>query len=259
MADIERPAAPMAVKWQQTRHRRDHPSGGGGGPGFGGSDPRRHRPGVAAYDAADGLTEPSDPIDVLGSDGRALTPEAQGVLDHLVDDIESLKWELDQSRHREAWLESMVDQHPTLPVACRRVLVREMERFLRHQEETGVSGALALFYLIDYESIHHRFGLNAAEEVLANVARLVAGSVRASDVVGHVGGAGLGVLMSPTSPDGAERRVAAVLRALQERTLRRGSVSLPQRVRAALRPLQPGDTVEEALIEVDAALRAQDS
>lgn len=84
--------------------------------------------------------------------------------------------------------------------------------------------ALAHIDLDDFKPINERYGQSAGDELLATVARRLAGAVRASDTVARLGGDEFAVVVETLdSPAGAERVGRKIIKAIAEPVL----LSLP--------------------------------
>lgn len=241
MADIEQPSAPApAGPWK-------HPAGG--------QQQRRQR---GTYDSHGrvhgGMETPADVVSIHGLNPGLLSEETRALLATMMDEVDSLRLELEQSSHRLQYLESLADEHGYLPVLNRRALLREISTFLREGEGEAVQGCLLLFYLENFEDLHKTCGLSGAEAALVHMARQISGSVRSTDVVGAVGGAGILVFMPMATEVGALHKREMLLTALADRPIMREGKSMPLRVLAVARPFAPYDTADSAIIELDARL-----
>jgi len=245
MSDIERMRPAQGVSRYLSR------------PGYGGHRQRSGRSSGGAFGQGQAHDDPVDAVSVHGLDPQALSPEVRAVLEELLGEVQGLHAEVERAQHRARYLEQLADRHAYLPVLNRRALVRRIDTFLQEQAAQGMPGALALFYLDNFEDIRRRHGLDEAEKALVHMARQVAGAVRAADVVGSVGGAGLAVLMLSGALDTVRGKVDRLARVIEARPLDHGHEQVPLRVGAAVVPLEAGDTAEAALGAADARLRAQ--
>lgn len=263
MADIERPASVPGTAWRTHGQR----GGGGGKRGF------PYGSGSADGDRPD----PRDAVRMLGLNPAAYPPEVLTVLADMMGQVDGLRHDLEQANHRIDFLEETAERHSSLPVLRRPAFVREVGRFLAGQEETAAAsvviaggaavtsggeavGGVAAFYLANFERLHLRLGLAAAEEALAHMARYLAATVRTSDVVGVMGGAGLAVLMTTGQEDGLRHKTFALRDDLAARPAVVAGHALPLRVVCTFVPGSGGMEGEggaEALLAgLDASLRS---
>ena len=263
MAEIEQPMPGQGVSpWQ----RGDGGSQRGRRRRAGGYDEEGRRP-----DQGGGYGHaPADTFSISGLGHEDLSPRVQALLAELGTEIERLRFEVERLKHRQEILEDLADQHAYLPVVNRRAFLRELGLFLAHLPQKQVESVLALFYLENFEALHHDVGLHAAEEAMVHMARQVTGAVRASDTVGSVGGPALAVLMVSATPDGAMTKAESLAATINARPLtrpplpdtpegeeRHGSGVITLHVICAITPLDPLDSAEAALERADTLLRHQ--
>ncbi len=113
----------------------------------------------------------------------------------LLAENERLKRELAVARARVSDLEARADVDPLLDILNRRGFERELKRALAHIKRYGTEAALMFVDLDDFKGVNDRYGHGAGDAVLKAVARELIGHVRASDVVGRLGGDEFGVLI----------------------------------------------------------------
>ena len=113
----------------------------------------------------------------------------------LLAEIERLKRELAVARARIGELEARADVDPLLDILNRRGFERELKRALAHVKRYGTQAALMFVDLDGFKGINDRYGHGAGDALLKAVARELIGHVRASDVVGRIGGDEFGVIV----------------------------------------------------------------
>ena len=113
----------------------------------------------------------------------------------LLAENERLKRELAIARARVGELEARADIDPLLDVLNRRGFERELKRALSHVKRYGTQAALMFVDLDGFKANNDRYGHGAGDALLKAVARELIGHVRASDIVGRIGGDEFGVLM----------------------------------------------------------------
>lgn len=255
MADINKPPPVPPVGWQKERPR--------GGPGTRG---RAFARAVAAYGSGPAVPAAADDVSSLhGIPDRDLTPPVRAALEDLMAEIERLRWAVEQSEGRQAYLEGLADRDSLLPVLNRRAFERELTLLLQKAGSGDadpaapepVAGAmLALFYLTNVEALHVDYGLSAAESALRHMAEALLQHVRQSDVVGALGCGGIGVVLTLTDPAAARSKVEELRRAVLAWPPRQGGADLPLEVACGLAPLAGGLTVASALAQADRLLWA---
>jgi diguanylate cyclase (GGDEF)-like protein len=113
----------------------------------------------------------------------------------LLAENERLKRELAVARARIGELEARADIDPLLDILNRRGFERELKRALAHVKRYGTQATLMFVDLDGFKGINDRYGHGAGDALLKAVARELIGHVRASDVVGRIGGDEFGVLI----------------------------------------------------------------
>jgi len=113
----------------------------------------------------------------------------------LLAEIERLKRELAVARARVGELEARADVDPLLDILNRRGFERELKRALAHVKRYGTQAVLMFVDLDGFKGINDRYGHGAGDALLKAVARELIGHVRASDIVGRIGGDEFGVLI----------------------------------------------------------------
>lgn len=113
----------------------------------------------------------------------------------LLAENERLKRELAVVRARVSDLEARADVDPLLDILNRRGFERELKRALAHIKRYGTEAALMFVDLDGFKGVNDRYGHGAGDALLRAVARELVGHVRASDVVGRLGGDEFGVVI----------------------------------------------------------------
>jgi diguanylate cyclase (GGDEF)-like protein len=121
----------------------------------------------------------------------------------LLAENERLKRELAVVRARVSDLEARADVDPLLDILNRRGFERELKRALAHIKRYGTEAALMFVDLDGFKGVNDRYGHGAGDALLKAVARELVGHVRASDVVGRLGGDEFGVLIWHASEEQA--------------------------------------------------------
>ena len=113
----------------------------------------------------------------------------------LLAEIERLKRELAIARARVGELEARADVDPLLDILNRRGFERELKRALAHTKRYGTPAALMFVDLDNFKTVNDRHGQATGDALLKAVTREITRHVRASDVVGRLGGDEFGVLL----------------------------------------------------------------
>jgi diguanylate cyclase (GGDEF)-like protein len=128
----------------------------------------------------------------------AQPPTGQAAL--LLAEIERLQTELSQARATIAELETRADVDPLLEIINRRGFERELKRSLAYLQRYKGEAALLFVDLDGFKSVNDQYGHAAGDILLKAVAAALTAHVRASDVVGRLGGDEFGVLLWNLGP-----------------------------------------------------------
>lgn len=222
----------MGDRLRDQRRRRGYPGGGGG-------------QGHAVHDVAS----------VLGMPASALSAETLAAITHLMEEIDHLRFELDQRESRQAWLEEMADQHAFLPVLNRRALMRELGRLLERSDESRVPATLVFFHVAGIERLKHAHGLEAGDAALRHVALVLGRSVRATDLVANIGGSDFALVLTIAEAEATRAKAFEIAQAVNAPPLAWNGQTVHLTVSLGIHPLSPGETAEHALSVADQACR----
>lgn len=126
---------------------------------------------------------------------QARVPEEFPPAASLLAENERLKRELTVARARIGELEARADVDPLLDILNRRGFERELKRALAYIKRYGTQAALMFVDLDSFKAVNDRHGHGSGDALLKTVARELTAHVRASDVVGRLGGDEFGVLV----------------------------------------------------------------
>lgn len=132
-------------------------------------------------------------------------------------EIRRLTGELAKAEMRIAELEARADIDPLLDILNRRGFERELSRSLAYVRRYGTAAALLFIDLDGFKAVNDRYGHGAGDALLKSVAATLANHVRASDLVGRLGGDEFGVVMWNIGESQAAAK-AQELESLIERT-----------------------------------------
>jgi diguanylate cyclase (GGDEF)-like protein len=110
-------------------------------------------------------------------------------------EYDRLHQELLRAERRIAELEARADVDPLLDILNRRGFERELKRSLAYVARYGTPAVLMFIDLDGFKAVNDENGHAVGDALLKLVAAQLAGHVRASDVVGRLGGDEFGVVM----------------------------------------------------------------
>jgi len=184
-------------------------------------------------------------------------PKMRSLSMRLAAEIDALKAELAATRERVADLESKIDEDPLTGLLNRRGFERTLERALAYVRRYGSSAALLYLDLDRFKPINDRHGHAVGDWVLGRVARLVAGNVRASDVVARVGGDELVALLWNVDAAQAAEKARSLEAVIDTETFEHAGERLTLGLSAGAIVLSPEDTAIGALTRADEAMYAR--
>jgi diguanylate cyclase (GGDEF)-like protein len=110
-------------------------------------------------------------------------------------EIDALRAELARAYAQIAELEARADIDPLLDILNRRGFERELTRTIAYVGRYGTPAVLMYIDLDGFKAVNDRRGHATGDALLQTVVRELTGHVRASDVVGRLGGDEFGVIM----------------------------------------------------------------
>ncbi|HXY90238.1 MAG TPA: GGDEF domain-containing protein [Xanthobacteraceae bacterium] len=175
----------------------------------------------------------------------------------LAAELDALKEELARARARMAELESRVDEDPLTGLLNRRGFERALARALAYVRRYGATAALLFLDLDGFKAVNDRHGHAAGDWVLGWLARLIAGHVRASDVVARIGGDEIVVLLWNLRADQALSKARAIEDLVATSVFAQSGKRFDLGLSAGFTMLAADDTVEAALARADKAMYAR--
>lgn len=175
-----------------------------------------------------------------------------------VSDAERLMAEVDRLRSQVADLQERVEQldhlaHQDTLVSLpnRRGFLRELERLVDRARRYGESSAMLYVDLDGLKMINDTFGHKAGDEALIQVAELLVGGLRRSDVVARIGGDEFGILLENSAEEKARETAARLSDMICDSEFRHDGEELPLSVAIGVAMIGRDDTVEEVMARAD--------
>ena len=221
-------------------------------PGATGKGPARvRRGGVAGRKAtASAVVRPADRAKHLAKD---LAKEL--VKDRTTATIlRRLRTELAAARKHIAELEASANTDFLLDIPNRRGFERELDRAVAYIKRYQASAALIVLDVDRLKPINDAFGHAAGDEVLKSIAATLTRQVRASDMVGRLGGDEFGVLLWNLSETDMRVKAAALEQAIDGLSFVFGGQRVTAGASAGVAILGPHAQAGRALEEADRAM-----
>lgn len=166
--------------------------------------------GAKRQSAVAGPAEPAVTTQVMGIPEAEFTPKVRAAILALMEEVDKLRRELQQSQQRIGYLEQLADQDALMPIANRRAFVRELSRMMSFAERYDTPSSVIYFDVNDLKVINDTLGHAAGDAVLAEVAQVLLKNVRDSDFVGRLGGDEFGVILAYADQTVANEKALAL-------------------------------------------------
>lgn len=182
-----------------------HDKHGGGAEEHPGSGNPQRDPGAAAERVERDVACP------FGIPPAEMTPRVRAAIDGLLAQFDEVRKQLQAERDREAYLQGLADGHPILPVGNRRHLIRELSRVIARSRVAQTRNTLLVVSIANAAKIRRERGEAAVHALLCEVAALLVGSVRASDVVANLGGYDFAIILTLAGGAAAEEKAKSLV------------------------------------------------
>jgi len=134
-------------------------------------------------------------------DGNSLTdPEPWSLLEEVLGIVATAEKRIAEQRNRIEALESMVMTDPLTSLESRRGFETHLERILGVARRHNDTGVLVYIDMDNFKITNDKYGYQAGDAVLMNVADVLRKNTRTSDVVARIGGDEFAVLLTHTGP-----------------------------------------------------------
>jgi diguanylate cyclase (GGDEF)-like protein len=182
------------------------------------------------------------------------TADAQ-TREELESEVDRLRRELEDTRSRLSEVERQADEDPMLPVLCRRAFLREMRLALAVAQRHNHQSFLLYIDIDGLARINEALGHSAGDAALAHLANILLAQVRATDVVGRLGGDEFGILLAHCdSLDGAQKKAAEIAMRVNRTPLVWRDAMLALSISVGVRPIDGTQTVDQIMEAADIAM-----
>ena len=169
----------------------------------------------------------------------------------LISEIGALRGKVAQLQERVEQLDLLAHEDSLVALPNRRGFMRALERIIdrvsRYQEKASM-----LFVDLDgLKVINDSFGHQAGDEALVQVARLLVGGVRKSDVVARIGGDEFAILLGHSDEDSARETATRLVDLIAASDFRHGGQTMPLSVAIGAAAIHAEDTPETAMARAD--------
>lgn len=190
----------------------------------------------------------------MGISPAEMSAKVQDAITTLMEEVNTLRHELDAANQRVAELEQLVDMDPLVPVPNRRAFVREISRLISFAERYGTPSSLVFLDLNDMKALNDTYGHGAGDAALVHVAGLLVKNVRDTDMVGRLGGDEFGLLLVQTEEEEAGEKAESLMRIIAANPMQWEGKQVPVSVAYGVHTFAPGQDASEALAHADARM-----
>jgi diguanylate cyclase (GGDEF)-like protein len=170
-------------------------------------------------------------------------------------EIVRLRRELEDTRSRLSEVERQADEDPMLPVLCKRAFMREMRQALAVAQRHNHQSFLIYVDIDGLQRINEALGHSAGDAALTHLANILLAQLRATDVVGRIGGDEFGCLLAHCdSLDGAKKKAAEIAMRVNRAPLVWRDAMLALSISVGVRPIDGSQTVEQIMEAADLAM-----
>ncbi|MBU6473188.1 MAG: GGDEF domain-containing protein [Pseudomonadota bacterium] len=199
---------------------------------------------------------PAAVTSVLGIPETEFTPRVREAIIALMQEVDSLRRELEHTKQRLDEAEKSADQDQLLPMLNRRAFVRELSRTIALSARYGTPASLVYFDLDDFKQINDTHSHAAGDAVLHHFAKTLMSHVRDSDIVGRLGGDEFCVILSHAGQMQAHRKAEALAHTLAETPPSWNGKPIRIGFSYGTFELLPGESADSAIARADEAMYA---
>ena len=190
--------------------------------------------------------------DKSGASG-AMSDQVTDVTDveQLVAEISALRGKIAQLQERVEQLDMLAHEDSLVALPNRRGFMRALERLIDRVARYGEKAAMLFVDLDGLKLINDSLGHQAGDEALVQVARLLVGGVRKSDVVARIGGDEFAVLLVHSDEESAHETARRLIDLIAGSDFTHDGQVLPLSVAIGAGPIHSDDTPETAMARAD--------
>ncbi|MCT8971701.1 GGDEF domain-containing protein [Microbaculum marinisediminis] len=183
-----------------------------------------------------------------------LSEDMRSMVSQLAARVDELTGALDLARRRVAELETMTDEDVQLPVLNRGGFMRELKRAISVVDRYAMPAALICLDVDGLKAINDAYGHAAGDAVLREVVARVRLRLRASDIVGRLGGREFGAILWSASAGDVAQKAETLAAAIAGAPISVAGHQMRVAVSAGATALAAADSAETALARADAAM-----
>ncbi len=182
--------------------------------------------------------------------------ENAGDVSALEDEVVALRRELRLLQLANEELERLVVRDTLTPLFNRRHFIGCLTERLNRLERYGTHAALVFIDVDGLKQINDKFGHSAGDFALLYIARLLAGSIRSTDIAARIGGDEFALLLDDVTEAGANEKASQLAKQISEAECSFGEDLLPLSASFGCTDLRPGDSDFAVIARADMAMYA---
>lgn len=196
----------------------------------------------------------ADVTSIMDIPEAEFTPRVRAAIMALMQEVESLREDLRQSKSRVDHLEQLADQDALAPVANRSAFVREMSRIMAFAQRYGTASSIIYFDVDGLKDLNDRHGHSAGDAALLQIANILLENIRGSDLVGRLGGDEFGVLLAQADQAAATEKAASLAAAVAAKPFQWDGHELSLSLSYGAYCFENDEDVSAALAQADRAM-----
>src|SRR3954471_14109498 len=171
--------------------------------------------------------------------------------ERLIEEIGRLRAQVAQLQTRVEQLDQLAHRDSLINLPNRRGFMRALERFIDRAKRYDEHSAMLFVDLDGLKMINDTFGHKAGDEALIQVAELLVGGVRRSDVVARIGGDEFGILLGHANESSAHETAARLIDLIAGCDFTHDGDALPLSVAIGVGMIGPEDEPEAIMARAD--------
>ena len=201
-----------------------------------------------------GVAVPNDSAALMGIPELELTPKVRNAIMILTQEVENLRGEVERTNNHLAQLERLADEDALVPIRNRRAFMRDMNRVISYNERHNAVSSLIYFDLNNFKEINDKYGHAMGDVTLMHAANSLINNLRASDLLGRLGGDEFGVILNHTNAEQALLKGRDLARAIQANPIEYENSKLTITASYGVTVFRPGETAQDTIKAADRAM-----
>ncbi len=212
--------------------------------------------GAKAYGKAPSARTIHDTVQVHGIPKEELTERVHAAIISLMDEVDTLRRELERTNKRLREVEDLADTDVLVPIHNRRAFVAALTRMISFAERYSSPSTLMYIDMNDMKAINDKYGHDSGDKALQHLTSLLVSHTRSTDEVGRIGGDEFGILLAQTDEEKGASKAAALAKVISDNPLTLDGDKVTLRVAYGTYTFKAGDQAESALKEADKQMYA---